>query len=199
MTIAHEDTTGIAAEAGWNDMDLTKLPPREDAGFEIKHTGPDGMRATLFCSTQTVEGKHMLKVGQFGHHTVMCDEGPMIGGDDAYPPPIAYMALGMGFCLLTQLGRYAGIKKVSYRRAECDVEIDLGSTGSVLRGDVQAACYGAKTVFRVESDADPAALLEVITLAKHGCFGEAMLSNPVPMTSEIYVNGEPLEIAGITG
>src|SRR4051795_11053656 len=89
-------------------------------------------------------------------------------------------------------GRGAGIKKVSYRRAECDVEIDLGTTGSVLRGDVQAACYGAKTVFRIESDADPAALLEVITLAKHGCFGEAMLSNPVPMTSEIYVNGEPL-------
>jgi hypothetical protein len=72
-------------------------------------------------------------------------------------------------------------------------------SGSVLRGDVQAACHGARTVLRVDSDADPAAILEVVTLAKRGCFGEAMLSQPVTIGSTIFINGEPVEIDGITG
>ena len=199
MTTIRDEAPDAVADAPWQDIDLSKLPPPEKAGFTVKTTGPDGMRATLHCTTATVEGKHMLKVGQFGHHTVMCDEGPVIGGDDAYPPPLAYMALGMGFCLLTQLGRYAAMKKVHYRRAECDVEIDLGVTGSVLRGDVNAACHGARTVFRVESDADHDALVEVVTLAKRGCFGEAMLRDPVEMASEIFINGQPVEIPAITG
>jgi hypothetical protein len=60
------------------------------------------MRASLRCTTATVEGTHMLKEVRFGKHTVMCDEGPMIGGDDAYPPPIAYMAgAGSGQTLRT--------------------------------------------------------------------------------------------------
>jgi uncharacterized OsmC-like protein len=187
------------ADAPWQDIDVAKIPPPEEAGFELVSTGPDGMRATLRCRTATVEGSHMLKTGQFGRHTVLCDEGPAIGGEDAHPPPLAYIALGMGFCLLTQLGRYASMKKVTYRRAECDVELDLGASGSVLRGDVVASCSGARTVFRVESDADPAALLEVIRLAKRGCFGEAMIREPVPLVSEVFVNGTRLDVEGITG
>jgi uncharacterized OsmC-like protein len=198
MTTTRDDTTEIPADAPWRDIDESKLPDPVTSGITIHTRGAEGMRASLRCTTATVEGKHMLKEGKFGKHTVMSDEGPMIGGDDAYPPPIAYMALGMGFCLLTQLGRYASMKKVDFTRAECDVELDLGVTGSVLRGDVAAACHGARTVFRVESDADPAALLEVITLAKRGCFGEAMLREPVEMGSTIFVNGQQIDIEGIT-
>lgn len=184
----------VPTDAPWRDVDFSKVEEPKVSGITVHERGANGMRATLHCTTATVEGKHMLKIGHFARHTVMCDEGPMIGGDDAYPPPIAYMALGMGFCLLTQIGRYAGMKKVEYTKAECDVEFDLGVTGSVLRGDVAAACSGARTVLRVESPAEPEAILEVITLAKRGCFGEAMLREPVPMGSAIFLNGEPVEI-----
>ena len=193
-----ENETEIPEGAPWQDVDFSKMPSTYDSDITLHHRGPDGMKATLRCTTSTVEGKHMLKVGKFARHTVMCDEGPMIGGDDAYPPPIAYIALGLGFCLLTQVGRYAAMKKVPYTRAECDVELDLGITGSVLRGDVAANCPGARTVLRVESDADAAAILEVITLAKRGCFGEAMFHAAVPIDSTIFVNGERVEIEGIT-
>jgi hypothetical protein len=54
-------------------------------------------------------------------------------------------------------------------------------------------------VFWVESDADHDALVEVVTLAKRGCFGEAMLRDPVEMASEIFINGQPVEIPAITG
>ena len=81
---------------------------------------------------------------------------------------MAYIALGIGFCLLTQLGRYAGMLDITIDRAECDVELELGVTGSVLRGDVQAACPGVRTVVRVESSADHATLLRVVDLARRG-------------------------------
>jgi hypothetical protein len=38
-----------------------------------------------------------LKEGHFREFTVLCDEGPGIGGDNTAPPPLAYFMLSVGF------------------------------------------------------------------------------------------------------
>ncbi len=38
-----------------------------------------------------------------------CDEVSALDGDESAPPPLAYTAAGVGFCYMTQLGRYAHI------------------------------------------------------------------------------------------
>jgi hypothetical protein len=63
---------------------------------------------------------------------------------------------------------------------------------------VKASCPRARTVLRVESDADPEAILEAVTLAKRGCSGEAMLRDPVDIASSIFINGAPVEIEAST-
>ena len=42
---------------------------------------------------------------------VVCDEGPWLNGTDLAPFPLAYLAAGVAFCFMTQIGRYAQITK----------------------------------------------------------------------------------------
>ncbi len=39
----------------------------------------------------------MLKEGHVRGFTIMCDEGPRIGGTDTAPPPLGYFTVAVGF------------------------------------------------------------------------------------------------------
>jgi hypothetical protein len=44
-----------------------------------------------------VLGKGQLNCGTFRHFEVFCGEAQRIGGDDLYPSPMTYMAMGVRF------------------------------------------------------------------------------------------------------
>lgn len=56
-----------------------------------------GYVLTIPADTETVEGKLHLRRGTMGRFEIMCDEPEVMGGDNAYPPPLGYIALGVGF------------------------------------------------------------------------------------------------------
>lgn len=80
--------------------------------------------------------------------------------------------------------------KIDFEKASVRVEMDYLLSGSVLRGTVKAECREARTFFKVESDAPKDKLLALIRNAKQGCFAEAMIQAPVPLKSEVELNGE---------
>jgi hypothetical protein len=69
---------------GERDIDKPELPPQ-------------GYVFTMTADTETIEGKGQLKLGKSRNFEVYCDEPARIGGDDAYPPPLSYIAMGVGF------------------------------------------------------------------------------------------------------
>ncbi|MBT3352554.1 MAG: hypothetical protein HOC91_13810 [Nitrospinaceae bacterium] len=52
---------------------------------------------TMSADTETIEGEGQLKIGKHRHFEVFCDEPERIGGEDAYPQPLCYIAMGVGF------------------------------------------------------------------------------------------------------
>ena len=54
-----------------------------------------GAKRTMVAEAETVEKQ--LKKAHIRHFEVYCDEPPMLGGDDAYPQPLAYLAAAVGF------------------------------------------------------------------------------------------------------
>jgi organic hydroperoxide reductase OsmC/OhrA len=65
-------------------------------------------------------------------------------------------------------------------------------TGSVLEDSVQGAMLGADTTLEIDSPSDQALLTRVVRNAERGCFVMQALLNPVPVTTETLLNGQPL-------
>lgn len=86
------------------------------------------------------------------------------------------------------------MKKVDIGQAACEVEMDWYLRGSVLRGNVTSGCTAVRTHFEVESNDDREAVIEVIKLAKQGCYMENMVQTAVPVESDVQLNGEILLI-----
>ncbi len=55
-----------------------------------------GLVLTNWADTEVVEGGQ-LKVGRHRHFEVFCDEPEYLGGGDAHPQPLTYIAMGVGF------------------------------------------------------------------------------------------------------
>ena len=88
--------------------------------------------------------------------------------------------------------------KTTFEKATCHVEFDYFLQGSVLRGDVNSGCRRVRTHFKVESSEAEENILNIIRLAKQGCYAEQMVQTAVPLTSTVELNGKNLELEGIT-
>jgi len=78
------DGNSLSAEIGNRIIDKPELPPQ-------------GVTTDNEVYTEVVIGKGQLKRGTYGKFEVFCDEAQRIGGDDTYPSPMTYMAMGVGF------------------------------------------------------------------------------------------------------
>jgi hypothetical protein len=67
--------------------DLTRLP---DLPARIR-----GSVHTIAVEAESVQRMH--KVGRYRHFTIQCDEPPGLGGDDAHPQPLFYLAAAVAF------------------------------------------------------------------------------------------------------
>ena len=86
------------------------------------------------------------------------------------------------------------MKKLSIKSARVHVELDFFLTGSVLAGTVESGVTEVRSDFRVESDEPEADLLELIRLAKSGCFAERLVQTAVPIQSTVTLNGKPATV-----
>ena len=87
------------------------------------------------------------------------------------------------------------MKNLGIKSARVHVEMDYWLSGSVLRGTVSSGWRGARTHFELESDEDKSALLEVVRLAKAGCFAERLVEDAVPLESTFTLNGQRLDLS----
>jgi hypothetical protein len=60
-------------------------------------TSQEAAQPPLFLSVEVETREGQLKEGKAGSFTVMCDEGPRLGGRGSAPPPLHYFLLAAGF------------------------------------------------------------------------------------------------------
>lgn len=96
--------------------------------------------------------KRMYKVVRFRNFEIHCDEPQHpLGGEDRYPPPLAYIAGGIGTRLLTQLSQYGAHFAVPITRARVHVVMHFYRHGSVLQQTIETGCTEVETHLQVES------------------------------------------------
>ena len=74
------------------------------------------------------------------------------------------------------------------------LELDYYLKGSVIKATVENAVTEVRSHFAIESDENKISMLEVIKLAKQGCFPESLVKNPVPQKSICLLNGDEVSV-----
>ncbi len=87
------------------------------------------------------------------------------------------------------------MKNLGINSAKVHVEMDYYLTGSVLQGTVESGCNEVRTHFQVESDESDDQIMEIIRLAKRGCYAENMVQAAVPLKSTYELNGTEVTVA----
>jgi uncharacterized OsmC-like protein len=100
----------------------------------------------------------------------LCEEGEANGGRGRAPDAVSYISAGIGFCFLTQLGRYAKIakKKLGDYAIVQDTHFSLG--GASGRTGKPGACDPIETHLFVESGEDDNFARAALDMSEQTCF-----------------------------
>ena len=82
--------------------------------------------------------------------------------------------------------------KIAKVRAHIVIHFDL--SGSVLAETVRAGCLEVETSHEIESPDNNARVASVLRNARNGCWVRAAVSNPVPFSDSIVLNGQQFDI-----
>ena len=87
------------------------------------------------------------------------------------------------------------MKDLGIDGAKVHVEMDYYLTGSVLKGTVESGCSEVRIHFQIDSPEADDEILEIIRLAKRGCYVENMVRAAVPLESSYTLNGTPVAVS----
>ncbi len=90
-----------------------------------------------------------------GGHTLICDEGPGLGGADAGPPPFAYLLSGLIACTAITLRMYAERKGLTLRKVWVDATYHHQKEGAWI-----------ERVLTLDGDLDDAARARMADIAE---------------------------------
>ncbi|MGI9472399.1 MAG: OsmC-related (seleno)protein, partial [Rubripirellula sp.] len=130
---------------------------------------------------------------------IICDEGPYLGGDDSAPPPLAYYSASLAFCLLTQLSRYAAIKKLKIQSMRLSQETRFSMDGSVAKGTLSGRGLEVITQLEIESSESAESIRRMIEIGEQSCFVHQSVIHSVPTRIEAKLNGSDLPVKGSDG
>ncbi len=111
------------------------------------------------------------------------------------PPSLSYLAAGVGFCYMTQLGRYARIVKLDlgpYRIAQTNSFVIEGPEGKVVPEPVDTH------LFITLNDSDEAAQ-KLLWMGERTCFLHAAMRSSNRSELSASLNGTPVELGGAPG
>lgn len=116
----------------------------------------------------------------------VCDEVSNVGGKETAPPPLAYLSAGVGFCFMTQVGRYAQITRQSmhsYQIIQDNVFVHEDGTTHALP---------MHTHLSLEADEMDEVALKTLYMSERTCFLHAAMRGSTPVLVKIELNGQPL-------
>ena len=86
------------------------------------------------------------------------------------------------------------MKGIEIKSADVNVEFDYFLQGSVIKGTVNNSVTEVRSYFEVDSEETAKKVIEVIKLAKQGCFAESLVRNAIPLVSTCLLNGNEISV-----
>ena len=118
-----------------------------------------------------------------------CDEVASRGGHETAPPPLAYTAAGVGFCYMTQLGRYAHILGKELKSYSLVQDMSFRFTGNVSDGTRRVVADPVDTHVFMHSDHSDDVARNFIHTGARTCFLHAAMGGAYRSEIGLVLNG----------
>ncbi len=146
-------------------------------------------------SRQQKTGTVQVNIPGFSPVTLYCDEQPPVG-DDAAPPPLAFFAAGIGFCLMTHLSDILTARKIRVASLRLEQRIrfmtNLGSMRD-LGHTTEGQCEKVETHVIIESPEPRDKIQALLDEAEGSCMAHHALRNPIPWSTRLVYNGDEID------
>ncbi len=97
--------------------------------------------------------------------------------------------------MLTQLSRYGTIAKLRIKSLTLTQTTRFFMKGSAMAGTLRGGALGIETNIAIESDEPPERIRELVRIGEQSCFTLQSLLHPVPASTWVTLNGQPLDLA----
>lgn len=148
--------------------------------WEDRRLAPPYDRGTVRTDLKIIEQMH-FEAKCFGF-TIPIDEPPERGGRNEAPDPLVYFVTGAASCFLNNLERAILIKNVNIDDAEITARAHWDRAKTREFTDM---IYD----IRLTGQESKEKAIEALHDAENRCFTHRTLSKAIPMTSNLYLNG----------
>ena len=84
--------------------------------------------------------------------------------------------------------------KVELKQVHVDQVVRFFRKGSILGGTIQSGSLGLDVRVDVESDEPRDKIARLVRVAQESCFTHGAIANPVPVQTDVRLNGQALEM-----
>lgn len=120
------------------------------------------------------------------------DVAELEGGHEASPPPLAYLAAGIGFCFMTQLGRYSAILKKELASYSLVQDTRFRFSGAVEDGTSRVGADPVETHVFMRSGLSLDEARDFVSTGERTCFLHAAMREVVPSEIHVRLNGDDI-------
>jgi uncharacterized OsmC-like protein len=113
---------------------------------------------------------------------------------EAAPPSLAYLSAGVGFCYMTQLGRYASIVKLGLNSYSLVQDNVFTLSGSPRDENMRTAAKSVDTHLFVKLEGSDEDAQRLLKMGEQTCFLHAAMRTSVPTRLRAEINGVETEI-----
>jgi uncharacterized OsmC-like protein len=138
--------------------------------------------------------EELVKLDQPEDYTVYCDDEKFKRQAGKRPSPLQYLIASIGFCMFSQLNRFASKSEVPIDDLEMDLRMTYDLSGKFSIKDFSDAALGLGYVFKIKSDAPAEKVIRVAQAADKGCHTVNSMRKRIPVSGKIILNEREYEI-----
>ena len=136
----------------------------------------------------------LVKIARPEDYTVLCDEANFTMGSRIRPSPLQYFIASIGFCMYSQMTRFAARLEVPLGDAQMDVHMSYDVRTKLRLNDLATAAQALTYRFDIKSAAPLERVIRLAQLTDKGCHTVNSMRKRIPVTGQWVCNGREFDI-----
>lgn len=138
--------------------------------------------------------ENLVRIERAEDYTVLCDETRFTKAAGNRPSPLQYFIASIGFCLFSQMTRFAARLEVPLDHAELELCMSYDLRTKLRLKDLATAAQALTYRFSVSSSAPLEGVIRLAQLTDKGCHTVNSMRKRISVAGAWICNGQPFDI-----